>query len=65
MIKEAALPDGEARAAQARAAADALIKAGYVAVGLDHFARPDDSLGESSERRKPTPQFPRLYNGRG
>jgi len=44
LIDEASLPDGPARWAQAEAIAAALLEAGYEAVGLDHFARPDDSL---------------------
>lgn len=44
LIDEAALPGSAARAAQVRAAALRLGAAGYVAIGLDHFARPDDEL---------------------
>jgi len=44
MIDEATLPDAAARSAQAQAAADALLAEGYVAIGLDHFALPDDAL---------------------
>ncbi|HET6467493.1 MAG TPA: oxygen-independent coproporphyrinogen III oxidase [Geminicoccaceae bacterium] len=44
LIDEAALPGAEERAAQRRAAAARLVDAGYVAVGIDHFARPDDGL---------------------
>ncbi|MEM9629343.1 MAG: oxygen-independent coproporphyrinogen III oxidase [Pseudomonadota bacterium] len=44
MIKEEALPNAEARYAQARAAADRLVAAGYLDIGLDHFALPMDSL---------------------
>lgn len=47
MIDAAALPDGPARAAQAGAAADALTRSGYVPVGLDHFARPDDAMAQA------------------
>ena len=47
LIPEAALPDGAERLAQAEAAADRLLDAGYVRIGLDHFARPDDSLAEA------------------
>ncbi|MBS0362406.1 MAG: oxygen-independent coproporphyrinogen III oxidase, partial [Proteobacteria bacterium] len=47
LIPEAALPDGAERLAQAEAAADRLLQAGYVRVGLDHFARPDDALAEA------------------
>ena len=44
LIDEAALPDAPARAGQAEAAAAALVGGGYNAIGLDHFARPDDAL---------------------
>jgi oxygen-independent coproporphyrinogen-3 oxidase len=43
-IDGAALPDVAAREAQAEAIAQALEAAGYVRVGLDHFARPDDPM---------------------
>ena len=43
-IREEALPDLEARFEQAEAATAILLAAGYVPVGLDHFARADDSL---------------------
>lgn len=43
-IAEDALPDAMARMDQAEAAERALLAAGYVAVGLDHFARPDDPM---------------------
>ena len=48
LIPEAALPDGEARLAQSEAAADALQAAGYVRIGLDHFARPSDPLARAA-----------------
>ncbi|MBT8411601.1 MAG: coproporphyrinogen III oxidase, partial [Octadecabacter sp.] len=44
MISEDVLPDAAARTAQADAAAEALLAAGYIAIGLDHFALPDDDL---------------------
>lgn len=44
LIEEATLPDQRARAAQFDAAAARLREAGYVAIGLDHFALPDDEL---------------------
>lgn len=47
LIPEAALPDGPARFAQAEAAAQRLIAAGYRRIGLDHFARPGDSLTQA------------------
>lgn len=46
-IDEAALPDGAARHEQAEAIAAALVDAGYVRIGLDHFARPGDALARA------------------
>ncbi|MGB3866907.1 MAG: radical SAM protein, partial [Xanthobacteraceae bacterium] len=46
-IDEAALPDGEARFDQAEAIAQALVAAGYVRIGFDHFARPDDAMARA------------------
>jgi oxygen-independent coproporphyrinogen-3 oxidase len=43
-IEEAMLPDAMARMEQAEAAERALVEAGYVAIGLDHFALPDDPM---------------------
>jgi oxygen-independent coproporphyrinogen-3 oxidase len=44
LLDEATLPDAAERAAQFEAAAARLEGAGYVAIGLDHFALPEDSL---------------------
>jgi oxygen-independent coproporphyrinogen III oxidase len=44
LIDEASLPGAAERAAQFEVAAAQLEEAGYVAIGLDHFALPDDSL---------------------
>ena len=44
MIDAAALPGAEARWRQAAAAAERLQAEGYVWIGLDHFARPEDPL---------------------
>jgi oxygen-independent coproporphyrinogen-3 oxidase len=44
LIDEASLPAGGERAAQFEVAATRLRQAGYVAIGIDHFALPDDSL---------------------
>ncbi len=44
MIDETTLPGPVDRFAQLAAASRRLGNAGYVAVGLDHFARPDDTL---------------------
>lgn len=46
-IDEADLPDGLERHEQAEAMAEALVAAGYVRIGLDHFALPDDSMGQA------------------
>ena len=43
-----ALPQGSARWEQARAIAQALTRAGYVEIGLDHYADPDDSLAKAA-----------------
>lgn len=43
-IDEATLPDMATRQAMARLAARELVAAGYVAIGIDHYARPDDPL---------------------
>jgi oxygen-independent coproporphyrinogen-3 oxidase len=47
-IPEDALPDAVARFEQAEAAAEVLVAAGYVRIGLDHFARPDDPLAQAA-----------------
>ncbi|MDI1363418.1 MAG: oxygen-independent coproporphyrinogen III oxidase [bacterium] len=44
LLNEAELPDAEARFEQSQVAADRLARAGYVAIGLDHFALPSDAL---------------------
>ncbi|WGR93235.1 MULTISPECIES: oxygen-independent coproporphyrinogen III oxidase [unclassified Bradyrhizobium] len=43
-IDEASLPDSVARHLQAETIAEVLVDAGYVRIGLDHFALPDDKL---------------------
>jgi oxygen-independent coproporphyrinogen-3 oxidase len=47
LIDEAALPGAEARTEQERTARAALLDAGYQAVGLDHFVRPDDTMARA------------------
>lgn len=47
-IDGASLPDSEMRFAQSRAIAEALVGAGYVEIGLDHFALPDDPLAKAA-----------------
>jgi oxygen-independent coproporphyrinogen-3 oxidase len=46
-IDEASLPDGAQRHAQSEAIAQILQEAGYVRIGLDHYARPDDALARA------------------
>jgi oxygen-independent coproporphyrinogen-3 oxidase len=46
-IDEAVLPDGPARQAQAEAIAEALVRAGYRRIGLDHYALPDDAMARA------------------
>jgi oxygen-independent coproporphyrinogen-3 oxidase len=48
MIREADLADLDERWAQAEAADAALVEAGYVRIGLDHYALPDDPLSEAA-----------------
>ncbi len=47
-IDETALPDVASRADQAETIAERLLGQGYVAVGFDHFARPDDPLAQAA-----------------
>ena len=49
LIPEEALPDMGERWAQYEASADALLEAGYVRVGLDHFAHPDDPMAKAAQ----------------
>jgi oxygen-independent coproporphyrinogen-3 oxidase len=44
------LPDSLERHAQADAIAQSLREAGYVQIGLDHFALPDDAMARAHER---------------
>ena len=48
LIDEAALPGRGERLAQFEAAAERLLARGYVRIGLDHFARPDDPLARAA-----------------
>ncbi len=51
LIDETTLPDTMARYRQSRRAEILLTKAGYVTVGLDHFAKPGDSLASGEIKR--------------
>ncbi len=44
LLPEAALPDSAQRAEQFEAATQRISAAGYIRIGLDHFAKPDDEL---------------------
>ncbi len=48
LIDEARLPDAAERFAQYLAAAGRLQEAGYVWIGLDHFARPGDDIAKAA-----------------
>lgn len=48
LIDDASLPGPLQRLEQAQTAAAVLQSAGYVPIGLDHFARPDDSLAKAA-----------------
>ena len=50
LIDERSLPDAAARLRLSAAAEARLRAAGYRPIGLDHFARPDDSLARASEQ---------------
>lgn len=51
LIDESVLPDTKSRFEQATVAAKHLVKAGYVRIGLDHFALPHDELATGRVRR--------------
>ncbi|WP_201841034.1 oxygen-independent coproporphyrinogen III oxidase [Microvirga zambiensis] len=44
LLPEASLPDAVERVEQREAAAAAIVEGGYVQIGIDHFARPDDPM---------------------
>jgi oxygen-independent coproporphyrinogen-3 oxidase len=48
-IDENALPGTEERHAQSQSISEALVRAGYRQIGLDHFALPSDSLSLAAE----------------
>lgn len=51
MIDETTLPDSVERFAQSRRAQRLLTEAGYVTIGLDHFAKPGDPLARGDIKR--------------
>jgi oxygen-independent coproporphyrinogen-3 oxidase len=52
LIDEKALPGVAERLEQAQAAADTLTSLGYQAVGLDHFALPNDALAVAAREKR-------------
>jgi oxygen-independent coproporphyrinogen-3 oxidase len=48
LIDESLLPDASERLRQSKAAHEILVDLGYVPIGLDHFARPDDDLANAA-----------------
>lgn len=50
LIDETVLPGGEARLEQEQAIGEALVRAGYVRIGLDHYARPEDALAQAQAK---------------
>jgi oxygen-independent coproporphyrinogen-3 oxidase len=47
LIDEGALPDASERLDQSEAASERLVSEGYVAIGIDHFALPQDDLARA------------------
>lgn len=52
MIDDDALPDAGGRLALLQNAVKRLTAAGYVHIGMDHFARPDDALAKAARRQR-------------
>jgi oxygen-independent coproporphyrinogen-3 oxidase len=52
LIPESALPGADERLAQFEAAAAELVGAGYIRIGLDHFAAPEDSMAVALRERR-------------
>jgi oxygen-independent coproporphyrinogen-3 oxidase len=50
LLPEAQLPDAATRFSMQRHAAELLEAAGFQRLGLDHFARPKDELGQAAQR---------------
>jgi oxygen-independent coproporphyrinogen-3 oxidase len=50
MIDETALPDPDLRLEQAKSAATLIPEAGYIPIGIDHFALPTDSLAIAARK---------------
>lgn len=51
-LKEEELPDTDTRFTMFQLAHDMLVEAGYVYIGMDHFARPEDELARALVERR-------------
>lgn len=51
-IKDSWLPNGEAKFALMRQAIETLTDTGYEFIGMDHFAKPDDSLAKAQKEKR-------------
>ncbi|MAX31457.1 MAG: oxygen-independent coproporphyrinogen III oxidase [Halomonadaceae bacterium] len=56
-IREADLPDSDAKLAMLQTSIEMLEEAGYVHIGMDHFALPDDSLASAQRLGTMTRNF--------
>jgi oxygen-independent coproporphyrinogen-3 oxidase len=59
------LPSGELKVALFRRVADALLAAGYRAIGMDHFALPDDGLALAQDQGRLRRNFMGYTTGKG
>lgn len=57
LMDESALPDATQRFELAGAIRDALLNAGYVAIGYDHYALPDDPIAVAAHEKALTRNF--------
>jgi oxygen-independent coproporphyrinogen-3 oxidase len=64
-IDAADLPDAETKLALLQLAIAKLTAAGYVYIGMDHFALPDDDLARAQARGSLQPQLHGLHDPRG
>jgi oxygen-independent coproporphyrinogen III oxidase len=59
VLDASALPTSDARLSQEQAIGDAMLRAGYQRIGLDHYARPDDPMAVAQR----TGQLRRNFQG--
>ena len=65
VLERAGLPDPDLKAALALAMQDRLAEAGYQAIGMDHYALPDDALAVAARERTLRRNFIGYTTGRG